>query len=243
MRTADAGRRLVSAALLAALAGACAPRRGADDPLKNTRKFVVPEHVSLYKNGAFRVPQTTIALIPPGPGAWELVKELVGVRAPQDFKKSVEQAAQSVYIVYDGAKLSFRAAEGIRDGADADADFIKKNIRHNGVVVVSRSSALGKRIVGRSWDLSKATWAAGAEIGAAVSSATRTAGGEIRAEGGPLAQGARGNAADAFRDVKDAGMPASGAALDFARDVFVKGYAAVPAGLRRRAREAGEQFD
>src|SRR3990172_5830008 len=78
-----------------------------DDPLKNTKKLVKEGHVSLYNNGAFRVPNTQISLIPAGPSALELAGEMAGIRARQSFETSVKRAADSVYIVSEGTKLSF----------------------------------------------------------------------------------------------------------------------------------------
>jgi hypothetical protein len=241
MRTADAGRLLALAALLGTLAGACATKDGTDDPLKNTKKLLVEGHVSLYKNGAFRVPRTTIALIPPGPDALELIGEFMGIRARQSLQKSLKQAAQSVYVVSEGTRLSFRAAADVRDGGDADAYFIRKHVRDNGVVLVYRSSALGKRIVGKPWERFKADFAADPTAGAALTNATDSAGAQLAAAspgGVRLAKTSGAAAADLARS----GIRRSGAAFDDALDRFVKGYATVPTEMKKRAREAGEQF-
>ena len=56
-----------------------------DDPLRNTKKLIADGHISLYRNGAFQVPNTSISLIPPGPSTLEFVKELAGIRAKQSF--------------------------------------------------------------------------------------------------------------------------------------------------------------
>src|SRR5512135_3684583 len=85
---------------------ACATTNVKDDPLKNTKKLVMEGHVSLYKNGAFRVPNTSISLIPPGPSALEFIQELSGMRARQSFETSIEKAAASVYVVSEGTKLT-----------------------------------------------------------------------------------------------------------------------------------------
>jgi hypothetical protein len=74
-----------------------------DDPLKHTKKLVWEGHRSLYNNGAFQVPNTTIRLIPAGPSALELAMELVGIRARQSFLLSLQRARDSVYIVAEAA--------------------------------------------------------------------------------------------------------------------------------------------
>ena len=77
--------RSVAVLIAAIVLGSCTTTETADDPLKHTKKLVVEGHVSLYNNGAFRVPQTSIRLIPSGPSAWELAGSLMGLRARQAF--------------------------------------------------------------------------------------------------------------------------------------------------------------
>ena len=48
---------------------ACAQQPGKQDPLQNTKKLAAEGHATLYNNGAFEIPMTTIHIIPPGPGA------------------------------------------------------------------------------------------------------------------------------------------------------------------------------
>ena len=54
------------------------------DPLIYTKKHL-GEHVSLYMNGAFQVPMTTVKLIPPGPNTFELFTWAVGIKARDSF--------------------------------------------------------------------------------------------------------------------------------------------------------------
>src|SRR5512136_3300484 len=85
--------------LSAAIAGGCASTHGGDDPLKYTKKLVAEGHSTLYSNGAFEVPNTSIKLIPPAPDTMALVAELAGIRAQQSFELSIKKAADSVTIV------------------------------------------------------------------------------------------------------------------------------------------------
>lgn len=240
MRAADAGRLLPLLLLGAAAACGTAARR--DDPLKNTKKLIVEGHVSLYENGAFRVPHTTISLIPAGPSALDLAGELMGVRARQSFTLSVERAAQSVTVVSVGTKRTFRAAKGIKAGGDADADLINRYVSGNGVLLVDRSSALGKRIVGESWDSAKAALAAAKSTGDAVARGAGDAGGRIGEAGAREGREFAANALGAARAISSEGIARSTAAFAYAANRFVRGYAAVPANMRKRVREAGERL-
>src|SRR6185369_1380560 len=106
-------KHIVLIALLGIISAGCATTNVKDDPLQNTKKLVAEGHVSLYKNGAFRVPNTSISLIPPGPSALEFVQELSGMRARQSFETSVKKAADSVYVVSEGTKLTYNVSKDI----------------------------------------------------------------------------------------------------------------------------------
>ena len=82
-----------------------------DDPLKNTKKLAREGHLSLYRNGAFNVPSTSITLIPPAPSAYEFAAELMGLRAKESFFLALKRASESVYIVSEGTELSGKAQQ------------------------------------------------------------------------------------------------------------------------------------
>ena len=88
-----------------------------DDPLKNTKKLAREGHLSLYRNGAFNVPSTSITLIPPAPSTYEFATELMGLRARESFLLALKRASESVYIVSEGAELTFSVAENIKIGS------------------------------------------------------------------------------------------------------------------------------
>ena len=60
MKVTQAILALTCAALIS-----CAHQPG-KDPLQNTKKLVKEGHATLYNNGAFEIPMTTIHIIPPG---------------------------------------------------------------------------------------------------------------------------------------------------------------------------------
>jgi hypothetical protein len=245
MKTADRAIRFPRVVLLAALltiAAGCATTNVKDDPLKYTKKLVTEGHVSLYKNGAFQVPNTSIALIPPGPRTMELVGELAGVRAKQSFLTSIERAADSVYIVSEGTKLTYRAAKDVREGGIAGSDAIKKFSRENSTLLVYRSTELGGRIIGKSWDLSKSTFAAGGRAGGAVIRGSGSVGDRISEAGTSQGTGLASASLKTAKDISSGGAERSGAAFTYAGNAFVKGYAAVPSNMKKRAQEMGESL-
>ncbi|HTG01995.1 MAG TPA: hypothetical protein VK654_15550 [Nitrospirota bacterium] len=221
----------------------CASTGGTNnDPLKNTKKLAAEGHVSLYKNGAFQVPNTSISLIPPGPSTLQLVRELSGIRARQSFEEAVTRAAESVYIVSEGTKLTYRWANNIRTGSNEAADKIRKSSRENSMLLVYRSTDLGKSIVGKSWDLSGTVLASRGKAGDAIVRASREAGARTSESGSEqgvrLAQGSLKTA----KGMSDRSRERSAGALEYAKDSFVNGYIAVPARLKKRAAAVGDSL-
>ena len=172
--------------LLAAIqiAGGCATTKGADDPLKYTKKLVVQGHSTLYNNGAFEVPSTGVKLIPPAPDTMALVAELAGIRAQQSFELAIKKAADSVTIVAEGTKRTYELAKDVRDVGSEAAEAIDRTMTENGTVIVYRSTDLGRTIVGRSWHGAAHVFRSGA--GRSIVRSSR-AGGEQIIEGGAAA--------------------------------------------------------
>lgn len=235
MRSPDL-RRALAALAAAALAAGCVGSRSKDDPLKNTKKLAVSGHVSLYKNGAFRVPHSSVSLIPPGPSALELAGQLMGVRARQAFVKSVTQAAQSVVIVAEGTRKTYAAAKSVKAEGDADAAAIDKLARADATLLVLRSSRLGKRIAGKSWELGKAVLSTGKDAAKDAGAVGDKLGEAASAPGRELASSAISTAKDVSREAAERDKDV----LKRGAQAFVKGYAVLPERLKRRKREAGE---
>ena len=131
----------------------CAKR--VEDPLKYTKKLVREGHVSLYNNGAFKVPRTSIRLIPPGPDTIEFAMELAGIRAKESFSLSLKKAAESVDVVVEGTKDSYELAKKISKLTGRGAKAIKTEIGDRGTILVSKSYRAGKDIAVRSWEFSR----------------------------------------------------------------------------------------
>jgi len=242
--TTDKGMRsILFFALLGTVASGCATTNVKDDPLQNTRKLVVEGHASLYNNGAFRVPNTSISLIPPGPSTLEFVSELAGMRARQSFETSVKNASESVYIVSEGTKITYNLSKNISSGSAIGADAIKNFTRENSTLLVYRSSDLGKTIIGKSWEFSKTTFHAGEKTANAVIQGTQAFGTLISEKGKEQGTGLAAGSRQVARDISGASASRSGSALTYAGNAFVKGYVAVPSKMKKRAGEIGESLN
>lgn len=235
-------RALMALPLLAMALGSCATADPADDPLKHTKKLVVEGHVSLYNNGAFNVPQTSIRLIPAGPSAWELVGELMGLRARQAFLLAISKAKESVTILSEGTTLSYHMAEGIHQATGTLTDEIAKATRENSRLLASRSWADAKGIVGKSWDLSKETEDDMDRLGIAMIEQSfqrgETVSQQMNEEGKRMVR----QSLEQAHELSKGGTARSSEALSFAREKFIKGYAAVPANAKARAKALGDNI-
>lgn len=183
MTSAKCMRSLLLVVLFGAIGTGCATTNGPEDPLRNTKKLVAEGHGSLYKNGAFQVPNTSISLIPPGPSTLEFVQELAGVRGRQSFELSVKKASESIYVVSEGTKLTYRVAKNISSETNAGADSIRQFSRENSTLIVYRSSELGRNIIGGSWDLSNVTFQAGQRHGRAMIAGSQSLGNTVNEKG------------------------------------------------------------
>ena len=133
----------------------CSTTNTADDPLKYTRKLTTEGHASLYDNGAFQVPYTEIKLIPAGKSTSELAFEMMGLRARQSFLKSLNNAADSVYLIPKGTRLSRDYAKNIQKGGEQVAKGVTDVTRPVGVLIIDRSLYTGKKLTLEAWDLGK----------------------------------------------------------------------------------------
>ncbi len=140
-------------ALTLSLVAGCATTGINEDPLKYTKKLVAEGHATLYNNGAFEVPNTSIKLIPPAPDALSLAGELAGLRARQSLELSLQRAAESVTIVAEGTKHTYQLAKSVHAISSEAADAIDHSMTTDGKVLVYKSTDLGKTIIGRSWDM------------------------------------------------------------------------------------------
>ena len=226
--------RIIAFACCALLACTHDPERQSEDPLQNTKKLAAEGHATLYRNGAFQVPVTTIHLIPPGPGALELAAELAGMRALQSFQESIKHARESVDLAKAGVERSMDAAAAVNRGAEAVAGSAR-NVTRFGADAARGAPALGSTVIAVSVSRAGPAYAATAGAGERVTESTLQAGRDV--------SGATDRAASTLMSGTIAGAGAlSGGSLDqsrrhasFAAEKFVKGYAAAPGKVGARA--------
>jgi len=234
-------KQLAAAALCMAALSSCATT-GPDDPLRNTKKLAREGHVSLYNNGAFRVPRTSISLIPPGPSTMELAGEMAGVRAKESFVKAVRNAADSVYIVSEGTKTSYRWASGIHEGSGDLADAIRKYSRENSRLLVYKASDYGKKIAGESWKAAGEIWASRGKTADDIARKSGETADAARRESDAAGEKITAESLAMARDVSASGTARSKSAFSYAGKSFVLGYAAVPSKIKGRIGEIGEDI-
>lgn len=235
-----ARRRLSLVVSGALLLGACATTPD-EDPLRHTRKLVAEGHASLYRNGAFAVPSTSIRLIPAGPEALDLASELAGMRARQSFSEAIDKAAAAVDVVAYGSRTSYRLAETMHEETGEIARAITAAARSGSVVLVDRSLAAGKRIAGSSWDTARHLLGERVPVGEAMVRRGVTAGRQIGAGGD--AAGERLTRATLAAAGELSGQAGQRARRNFPRlgQDFVRAYAALPQAVERRGRRLGDQ--
>jgi hypothetical protein len=215
----------------------------ADDPLKHTKKLISEGHRSLYNNGAFQVPNTSIRLIPAGPSALELAMELVGIRARQSFLLSLQRARDSVYIVSEGTKRTWRVGKGMHEATGQAASEIQQLTRQGSTLLISRAAARSKDIIGKSWAFSKETAADCDRFGIRLTEDAQAAGEDIRqtmhSQGTRIVDDSLHTSAALARDSRER----SAAAVSSGLQGFIEGYATIPTTLRDRAQAIGERLD
>lgn len=121
------------------------------DPIKNSKKLIKEGHASLYKNGAFAIPSTKIKLIPPGPDAIQLAKELSGVRAKDSFLRYLNEVKASTVQIYSGSKASYHLAKEVDQNIRKGLSDLVPKLRRNSIVVMDAGVAKAKKIIAQSW--------------------------------------------------------------------------------------------
>lgn len=151
-----------------------------NDPLKNTKKLIKQGHASLYENGAFNVPKTTIKLIPPGPDTVDFACSLVGIKARDSFLLSIKNAASSYNLVKAGTLKSFKLAKKIHYQTNKMSKGITNQVKDNSWFLIKKSVAFPKKAVIKSIALTKKTNQELLELAKKIDLATEKAGKELR---------------------------------------------------------------
>ncbi|MBU1410587.1 hypothetical protein KKC22_03625 [Myxococcota bacterium] len=199
------------------------------NPVKHSGELARRGHIDLYNNGAFRIPATEVKIIPPGSTPLELAKEFIGIKARDGFLMAIKEAAGSVYVLADGARLSLTTAQTITSEGTALANLIRSSTRRDGVIIISRSFAAGIGIIGDSWQLSKDLLAEMKLIGDVIVLSSRDAANAVdrNLTGGGLRLMKNSWVRSALI-VRESGQR-SRASVTSAYDGFIVGYAVLPA--------------
>ena len=213
-----------------------------DDPLKYSKKLVTEGHLSLYENGAFHVPNTSISLIPPGPSAAEFALELMGIRARQSLLLSLKRAGESVFIVSEGTQISVQAGTAIHDASGEVTREIQRFTRADGTLLIYHAAHEGRELVGKAWEFSKETAADMDRLGANLVEDSHQGGREIAHTGNELGQKIVTDSLKQAHILSKKSRMRSAAAGSFARQEFVQGYATIPSKLKTRGQEMGDDL-
>ena len=228
-----------SLVLLCGTVISCAQQPAQQDPLQNTKKLAAEGHATLYNNGAFQVPATTIHIIPPGPGTLELASEMAGLRARQSFKESIKHARESVDFAQAGINKSGQAASAIQQGTSDVAKEAREVTRY-GARMAGSSPEMAYDMIGASVTYSGKAYTATSQAGESLAEGSLTAGGKISG-GATSATGKMWSGTLALAGkTSTTSLAASGRHASFAAERFVKGYAALPEKLGQRAGAVSE---
>lgn len=221
---------------VAVMLSACATHSPqGQDLLKNTKQLTAKGHSDLYNNGAFHVPHTEIALIPAGPSAAELALELAGFKARQSFFQSIKNARDSVYLVADGSKKSYRLAKNIHSGTDDVAQYITDYARPNSKLLIYKAYPRTKHIIGESWRVAGETADSVGTWGENIASGSLGAGQAISSAADTVSAVAVTGSWGLAKDIARSSTDGAGEKAVYAWDEFVQGYAALPSNLSQRA--------
>ncbi len=211
--------------LLCTMLVACA-QQPVNDPLQNTKKLIAEGHATLYNNGAFEVPMTTIHIIPAGPGALDLAMEMGGMRARQSFEESIKHARESVDVAQAGIEKSKAASQSVKEGATQMAAGAH-NVANAGVWFAKLTPNVTRGVIGASVTYSKEAGTAIAEAGQNLAAGSLTAGDKIGEATEHAAAGVWSGSLDAAKRTSTASTSAAEGHAALAARRFIKGYAAV----------------
>jgi hypothetical protein len=218
---------------LCGLLWSCAQQPVAD-PLQNTKKLAAQGHATLYRNGAFQVPMTTIHLIPAGPDALDLALSMAGMRASQSFQESIQHARESVDFAAAGVNKSIAAGGAVNQATNRAAESTREVTTLGGRWVLTAPAT--------SWNTAAAavtfagtTYTAARDSGAHLASGSLSAGEQLSDATDSSAAALLSGTTRLAKNTSQDTLAASGRHASFAGERFIKGYAALPANLGERA--------
>ena len=236
----ERNKKILSTALFCLVLAACATAESENDPLKYTRKLVKEGHSSLYDNGAFQVPATEIKLIPAGESAMDIAFEMMGMQARQSFLTSIKNAADSIYIIPEGSKLSLEYAKSIKSGGEKAGEGVTDISRPVGLLIIDRSLSTGKDFTLKAWDLGKESAAEMNRYGIAIEKGGVAVGDIIADTATDTGTSVIKKSWSIGKYISNKSNEGAKKSLHYAGDEFVKGYVAVPEKMSVRAHDIAQ---
>lgn len=212
----------------------CSQQPARQDPLRNTKKLAAEGHATLYNNGAFEVPMTTIHLIPPAPSAMELASEMAGLRARQSFQESIKHARESVDFVQFGISKSKQTALSVRQGTSEVAGGAREVTRY-GARMAGSSPETAYDMISASVTYAGKAYTGTSQAGSELATESLSAGSQISADTTVASKQMWAGTVALAGDTSRSSRAASGRHASYAAERFVRGYAVLPEKLDQRA--------
>lgn len=108
---------------------------------KGTKNVVVEGHKTLYHNGAFQFPYSTVKLIPPGPSAVDLALEMSGPKAKKSFLMALNRAKETYSIIERGSIQSYKTSAAAGKVWSQISEEIEKKSTSGSMWLIKKSSA------------------------------------------------------------------------------------------------------
>ena len=227
----------ISLLSLAVLLSACASNQvgnSVEDPLKNTKHLVVEGHKSLYQNGAFHIPNTSLSLIPAGPSAFEFAQELSGIKARESFLTSIQNAKDSVEVISIGNKKTYEFSKDIFEGGNEFANSIRDFARPNSILLIKKSYPDAKYIIGSSWEAAKTTGLYLADVSDDMVNASLDGASTLNEKGTDFSADLLNASWKAGANISRLSIEHGSELIEGAGSSFVQGYVSLPAALAKR---------
>ena len=213
--------KTLTTVVLVALLVSCA-QQPVVDPLQNTKKLAAQGHATLYHNGAFEVPMTTIHLIPAGPDALDLALSMAGMRASQSFQESIQHARESVDFASAGVHKSIAAAGEVQQVTTQVAGGARDVTTLGGRWVTS-APATGWNSAAAAVTFAGTAYTAALTSGAQLASGSVSAGQQLSDATDTSAAALLGGTANLAKHTARGALSASGRHASFAAERFIKG--------------------
>ncbi len=225
---------VVGFSVLILLAG-CAHNGPGPDPLQNTKQLAKKGHKSLYDNGAFQIPNTSMSLIPAGPSAVDFAKELVGIKVGQSFKTSVKNAMDSVTVVSVGTQKTYELSGDIYNGSNTFASWVTDHSRPSSMLLLNRAYPDAKHIVGVSWQQAQSLSSSLSQAGDDLANGSLTMAQSINRKGSQGSASVLKGAWNKGTHFASSGLEAGVQTIKKGAHSFINGYVALPKNMNKRA--------